>query len=331
MRLRALIGAVAMLALCGPALAADFTIRLSHGDNEANPTHLTALKFKELAKQYTNGRVDVLIFPSNQLGSEEEVVQAVRTGTVQAQIPAMANVHPFAPSAGVLLLPYLFNTSAEAHKGLDALLPQLNERVTKEGGIRFLGILEKDFRVLTNSKRPVKTLADLQGLKIRVPPNQISIKTFKSWGLDPIPMGWAEVFTALQQGVLDGQENPYTTAQTSKFYEVQKYITEVHYQIWTGPLLIGERFFQRMPPDVREAVAKAGFEAVAYGRQESAKQTEAAKVFLREKGMVLQGAPEDEPKWQEAARTTWPDLYASVGGEEWAKTAVGVIEQANKK
>src|SRR6056297_1616293 len=100
--------ALAMILGAIPALAQDFTIRLSHGDNETNPTHITAAAFAERVADYSDGRVEVSIFPANQLGSEEEVVRAVRNNTIQAQIPAMANVHPVAPSVGVLLLPYLF-------------------------------------------------------------------------------------------------------------------------------------------------------------------------------------------------------------------------------
>ncbi len=322
--------ALSLLATAGLAVAQDYTIRLSHGDNETNPTHITALTFAEKVDEYSGGRIKVQIFPSNQLGSEEEVVRAVRNNTIQAQIPAMSNVHPVAPSVGVLLLPYLFSSSEEAHAGLDAILDPMNERITGESGIRFLGILEKGFRVLTNSRHPVETLDDLKGLKIRVSPSETVIATFKSWGIDPIPMGWGEVFTALQQGVIDGQENPYTTAQTSKFYEIQKYITEIHYMIWTGPLLISEQFYQGLPPDLQEAVSKAGLEAVAAGRAANAEQTEEAMAFLADKGMVLSGAPKDEDAWREAARGIWPSLYASVGGEEWVKTATELMAEAAK-
>jgi len=128
--------------------------------------------------------------------------------------------------------------------------------------------------------------------------------------------------------VIDGQENPYTTAQTSKFYEIQKYVTEIHYMIWTGPLLISEKFYQDLPPDMQEAVSKAGLEAVEAGRTANAVQTEEAKAFLTEKGMVLSGAPKDEDAWREAARGIWPSLNASVGGEEWVKTATELMAEA---
>ncbi len=328
---QALIGALLAAVSAGPAFAADYTIRLSHGDNENNPTHKGALKFEELAEKYSNGRIDVQIFPSNQLGSEQEVAQALRTGSIEAEILYTGNLVPLAPSVGVMMLPYAFTSNDDAHKAMDALKGPLNERLPKEAGVRILGYFEKGFRVLTNSKREVKTLEDLKGLKIRVSKNNIAIETFKSWGLDPIPMAWAEVFPALQQGVIDGQENPYTTAISSKFYEVQKYITEIHYLIWSGPIIISERFYQGLPADLQDALNRAGVEAAAYERQVSASETEKAKKELVERGMTLSGPPTDEVKWQEAAKALWPSFSDSIGGKAWVEKASAIMDEAMKK
>ncbi len=314
-----------------PALAADYTLRLSHGDNENNPTHIGAVKFKELVEEYTDGRIEVQIFPSNQLGSEQEVAQALRMGSIEGEILYTGNLVPLAPSVGVMMLPYAFTSTEEAHAAMDALKGPLNERLPQEAGVRVLGYFEKGFRVLTNSEREVKTLEDLQGLKIRVSKNNIAIKTFQSWGLDPIPMAWAEVFPALQQGVIDGQENPYTTAISSKFYEVQKYITEIHYLIWSGPIIVSERFYQGLPEDLQEALNRAGEEAALHERQVSAEETAAAKEELVELGMVLSGAPEDEAKWQEAAKALWPSFADDIGGAEWVEQASQIMQDAISK
>lgn len=316
-----------MLTTASVAVAQDFTMRLSHGDNESNPTHLTAVKFQELVNEYTNGRVGVQIFPSNALGTETEVAQALRMGSIEAEILYTGNLVPLAPSAGVLMLPYAYTTTEQAHSAMDTLLDPLNERLVPEAGVRALGLLEKGFRVLTTSQ-PVETLDDLQGMKIRVSPNDIAIKTFQAWGIEPLPMDWAEVFPALQQRVIDGQENPYTTAISSRFYEVQSDITEIHYMMWTGPLLLSERVFQSYPEDIQEAVARAGREAVEYGRQVSGDLTEEAKVELVERGMTLHGAPQDEEKWADAARALWPEFYSQIGGEEWATRAIEIINSS---
>ncbi|MBB4303219.1 tripartite ATP-independent transporter DctP family solute receptor [Rhodobium orientis] len=326
----AMIGALFAAVSVAPALAADYTIRLSHGDNENNPTHKGAVKFEELAEKYSDGRIDVQIFPNNQLGSEQEVAQALRTGSIEAEILYTGNLVPLAPSVGVMMLPYAFTSNEEAHAAMDALKDPLNARLPKEAGVRILGYFEKGFRVLTNSKREVKTLDDLQGLKIRVSKNNIAIETFKSWGLDPIPMAWAEVFPALQQGVIDGQENPYTTSISSKFYEVQKYITEIHYLIWSGPIIISERFYQGLPADLQEALDRAGEEAAVYEREVSATETEKATKELVKLGMVLSGAPTDEEKWQSAAKALWPSFSEDIGGKEWVDKASGIMEKAIK-
>jgi TRAP-type C4-dicarboxylate transport system substrate-binding protein len=212
---------------------------------------------------------------------------------------------------------------------MDTLLDPLNERLIEEAGVRALGLMEKGFRVLTTNK-PVETIDDLSGLKIRVSPNDIAIKTFQAWGIEPLPMDWAEVFPALQQRVIDGQENPYTTAISSRFFEVQSDITEIHYMMWTGPLLISERAFAKYPEDIQQALVRAGREAVDYGRQVSSDLTEQAKTELVEKGMTLHGAPKDEEKWEAAAQALWPQFYAQIGGEEWANQAIEIIKSAGK-
>lgn len=307
--------------------SADFTMRLSHGDNENNPTHHAAVKFQELLEEYSDGRIDVEIYPSNQLGDEQEVAQSMRMGIIESAIVYTGNLVPLAPSAGVLMLPYAFTSSEQAWAAMDALQEPLNERITREAGVRAVGLLEKGFRVLT-TEEPVRTLDDLQGQKVRVSPNNIAIETFKAWGIDPIPMAWAEVFSALQQGVIDGQENPYTTAISSNFFEVQNYVTEIHYMMWTGPLLVSERFYQGLPEDLQEAIDRAGLETADYERELSAQLTEEAKQELVNQGMELLGPPKDEEQWQERARAIWPQFYKTIGGEEWALEAQEIIEGA---
>tara|TARA_B100000768_G_scaffold39242_1_gene38109 strand:- start:337 stop:1341 length:1005 start_codon:yes stop_codon:yes gene_type:complete len=310
------------------AMAENHIMRLSHGETENNPTHVMAAKFEELVEQYTDGRIDVQIFGSNQLGSEQEVAQSVRTGSIESEILYTGNLVPLAPSIGVMMLPYAFTSTQEAHAAMDALQGPLNERLPGEAGVRVLGYLEKGFRVLTNSVREVKNIDDLQGLKIRVSKNNIAIETFRSWGLDPIPMAWAEVFPALQQGVIDGQENPYTTAVSMKFNEVQDFITEIHYLIWSGPLIVSERWYQSLDSDLQDALNKAGREAAEYGRANSASETEVAMKSLVEMGMTLSGAPEDEEKWQEAARALWPSFADEIGGADWVAEAGRLIADA---
>jgi tripartite ATP-independent transporter DctP family solute receptor len=306
--------------------AETYVIKLSHGCPEGDPTHLAAVKFKELAEEYTDGGVEVQIFPNNQLGSEQEVAQDLRMGTLEAEILYTGNLQPLAPSVGVLMLPYMFTTNEEVWHAMDAIHDELNKRVIDEADVRILGYLEKGFRVLTNSKKPVETLEDLKGLKIRVSKVAIAIETFKSWGLEPIPMAWDEVFSALQQGVIHGQENPYTAVLSVKFYEIQKYITEIHYMIWSGPLIISEKYFQSLPKDIQDALVRAGKDTADYERKLSQEMTVKAKKELEDKGMILLGPPKDEEEWQRRAQSIWPQFYDKVGGKEWVDQALALIQ-----
>lgn len=129
--------------------------------------------------------------------------------------------------------------------------------------------------------------------------------------------------------MIDGQENPYTTAISSKFYEVQKYITEIHYLIWSGPIIVSERFYQGLPADLQEALHRAGEEAADHQRQVSAEETTKAMSELVDLGMVLSGPPEDEEKWQAAAMALWPQFADDIGGVAWVERASQIIQEAN--
>ena len=305
----------------------QYVIKLAHGVTTTDPTHAGIEKFKELAESYTDGRVKIEIYPNGQLGDEQQIVQALRSGAIEMGVVYTGNAQSLAPSIGVVMLPYLFKNSDEAWYALDAIVPEMNNRLIEEAGVHSFGFFEKGFRVLTNSKREVKSLEDLKGLKIRVSPSELPIKTFKSWDLNPIPMAWGEVFTALQQKVIDGQENPYTTIPAMKFEEVQKYVTEIHYMIWTGPILMSEKFYQSIPSDLQEQLEKAALDSISWEREFVAGLKEEAIQNSIEAGMVMCGAPEDEDEWQSRAQSVWPEFYDSVGGEAWVNKALDIMIQ----
>jgi len=308
-----------------------YVMKLAHGVATSDPLHQTAEKFKELAEKYSNGRIKIELYPQAQLGDEQALVQSLRSASIQLSIIYSGNAQASTPSIGAVMLPYLYTTSEEAWKGLDAVSGELSNRMIKESGARILGFYEKGFRVLTNSKKPIKRIEDMQGLKIRVTPSDIPLQTFKAWGIDPIPMAWAEVFTALQQKVIDGQENPYTTIPSMKFEEVQKYVTEIHYMLWTGPLLVSEKYYQTLPEDIKQVLQKAGKESAEWERKLNASLTEEAIVKIKQSGMVNVGAPEDEAEWQKRAQEIWPKFYEKAGGKEWVEYVIKTVKEANKK
>ena len=291
-------------------------IKYTHGLPESDPHQWTALKFKELVEKYSNGKVEVTIFHSGQLGSEQRGFQDVQNNVVQASSLAVNNATVYSPSMGVFDLPYIFKNRDEVYKVTDALWDDSAAKMITESGNRPIIWFEQGFRVLSNSKREVKQISDLKGLKIRVPQNPLMLGAFKSWGAEATPISWDETFNALQQGVVDGQENPYTVFNSSKFYEVQKYITDIHYKIWIGAVVVNEKWLQELPADVREAILKAGKETSKLEREYIQGVEKEAMDNMKAKGMIFSGTPVDEDVWMKNAMAIWPDYYDKIGGTE---------------
>ncbi|HZK53317.1 MAG TPA: TRAP transporter substrate-binding protein [Desulfosporosinus sp.] len=300
-------------------------IKYTHGSPETDPHQWTALKFKELVGKYSNGKVEVTIFPSGQLGSEQRGFQDVQNNVVQATSLAINNATVYSPSMGIFDLPYLFKSREEAYKVIDGLWTDSGDKMIKESGNRPIIWFEEGFRVLSNSKKEVKQMSDMKGLKIRVPQNALMLGAFKSWGASPTPISWDETFNALQQGVVDGQENPYPIINSNKMYEVQKYITDIHYKLWVGAVVVNEKWLQGLSADVREAILKAGKEASIAERDYIQGVEKEAKDNLIAKGMVFSGTPVDEDVWMKNAMGIWPDYYDKIGGTELLEKAMKIL------
>lgn len=297
----------------------------------ANPQgsqHVTALdKFKEIVEKESNGAITVQTFYGGSLGDEQANVKQCRDGELDIAVTSCGNYTPAAPSAGALYLPYLFPSIDSAKRLLsnEAFMNKLTEIIVKESRTRPLGWLIGGYRHITNAKHPITKIEDLQGLKIRVPGVALQLATFRAWGIEPHPLAWSETFNALQQGVIDGQENPHTVNRDQKFWEVQKYITESHYLLWVGPFLCGEKWYRRLDAQTKELINRAAKEACAFEWAWSDEQDAVALKDCQEHGMQYDTLT-DEPKWQEAARSVWPAFYDKVGGKALIDEEVAIIE-----
>lgn len=292
------------------------TFKMALGDAAGGTQYELGTKFKELLEQKTKHKVN--LFPNGQLGSEQDTVNDAAIGTLDFSILAINNITPFSPTVGVLTLPYVIQNLAEAVTLTRGDIGnELTENTIRDAGVRIIGWAYSGFRVLTNSKQPVKSPEDLKGLVIRVPKNEIMIATYQAWGINPTPMAWSETFTALQQKVVDGQDNPYITVNAMKFYEVQKYITNLRYIFSLEPLIVSESVFQSQKPEVQQAILEAGKEATLHSEQ-YIKDTEGQiKKELEEKGMEISDPANDEKDWiEKATAAVWPKYYDSVGGKD---------------
>ncbi len=308
---------LAVAVLLGSASAGATTFKVAVGDAQGGTQWELATQFKKAFEARTGGKHKVDLFPNGQLGSEEATVSSAQMGTLDFSILAVNNITPFSPTVGVLTLPYVIQSADEAKKlTLGPVGKELTDNTIRDAGVHIVGWAYSGFRVLTNSKRPVKTLADLQGLKIRVPKNEIMIASYQAWGINPTPMAWSETFTALQQRVVDGQDNPYITVSAMKFYEVQKYITNIRYVFSLEPLVVSEAVFKKQPPDVQKAIVEAGAEATEASFKYLQATEEKIKKELVGKGMQIVDPADGEKEWIAKATTAvWPKFYDSIGGK----------------
>lgn len=329
-RILAALGVAVLTLALGTAQAADFkkmTIRAATA-NPQGSQHVVAIdKFKEIVEKESNGAITVQTFYGGSLGDEQANVKQLRDGEIHMAVLACGNLTPFAPTAGVYYLPYMFPTIDKAYKLLtnEAFSQKVANEIAKQSRTRPLGWLVGGYRVITNSKKPVEKMEDLKGLKIRVPAVELQLAAFRSWGVEPHPLAWSETFNALQQGVADGQENPHAINRDQKFWEVQKYITDVHYLLWVGPMLVSDPWYRKLDAQSKALIDKAAKEAVAYEWKWAAEQDNIALKDCIDHGMVLNKLT-DEPKWMEAARSVWPKFYDKVGGKALIDEALAIMK-----
>ncbi len=296
--------------------AANFKVAV--GDGGGSAQHELGKKFVEELEKRSSGKHSAKLFLNGQLGSEQDTVNDAAIGTLDFSILAINNVTPFSPTVGVFSLPYVIQSLDEAVMLTQGEVgKELVANTVRDAGVRIIGWTYTGFRVLTNSKRPIRTLEDLQGVVVRVPKNEIMIDTYKAWGINPTPMAWSETFTALQQGVVDGQDNPYLTVAAMKFDEVQKYVTNIRYIFSIEPLIVSEAVFQDQNKATQKAILEAGQAATEHSAKFLAESETAIKETLTQRGMEIVDPANGEKEWiEKATQAVWPKFYESIGGKD---------------
>lgn len=289
MRKAALLSLVITLVFSAPAFAAaQYTIRVGSIVSE---THADIIAMKEVfvpqVEKNSGGRIKVELYPNAQLGGDREMTEAVQLGTLHMAIPASSAMAGFDKRIQALDLPYLFTSRKTAFEALDGELGEKLNEYLKKRGFWNLGYQENGMRHITNNKRPVKTPADLKGVKIRTMENPMHIAYFKELGANPTPMSWGELYTALQQGVVDAQENPYAMIVDGKFNEVQKYASETGHVFSVTLLIANNKFIEGLPKDLRDIVIKAGRDFALAQRKLIADKEAEFKASLIKSGMKI--------------------------------------------
>lgn len=277
---------VAAIAMLGMATAAQAEkIRIA-GNFTSDHSSSQAMKiFKEEVEKATNGDLTVDLFPDMQLGGAQENVDQVRSGTVFATWISIAYLSRTVPELEAVSLPFVFANRDQAFKVMDGKVGELLDEKLAAKGYTSLGYMELGSRNVTNNIRPLRTAEDFKGLKIRLQPNETHIATFRAIGANPVSMGIKEVYSALQQGVLDGQENPYSIIETRRFDEVQKYLSDSGHFFDFITVIANKRKFEGFKPEIKEAVRAAMAKAVAWQRKTAADEDLAARDTLIKRGM----------------------------------------------
>lgn len=293
------------------------TIKLGHPYDEKQPLHQGTVKFAEIVAQKTNGDVEIKIFPNSTLGSSRDLVEGLQIGTIDMALVPSTNVASFYKPIDIFYFPFIFRDKEHAYKVADGPIGQkLYEGLLKEKSIRTLAMFESGFRTITNSKKPIRTPEDFAGIKMRIVDSPINMATFKSLGANGSPMAISEVFTALQQGTVDGQDNPIGNVYAYRYYEVQKYITLTEHQ-WAGiMLMINDKLWNKIPGEYQKVMAEAAKEAESWEREEiNAKEGEFLET-MKQAGMeVTVLSPEEKAKFQEKMQAVWTEFEDSVGKE----------------
>lgn len=303
------------------------TLRIATGNPLGSMNATTLGKFHELIEKESGGLITCKAFYGGVAGDEIANVKHVRDGELHVTTVNSASVSPFAPSAGVTTLPYLFEDMDAAKKllGNPEFLDMIGDRIAKESNVRPLAWTVGGWCILTNSKGPINTIDDLRKLKMRVPPVKTILETYRSWGVEAHPLAWTETFSAIQQGVVDGQDNIVTVMPDQKFWEVMKYITNCNYRMYTGVIVVNDRWFKKLTPETQAVIEKACIGATQYEWEWLIEEDKKAIQQSIDNGMVFNEL-QDEEVWREAARAAWPKLYADIGGEEFAKKVIAMVE-----
>jgi tripartite ATP-independent transporter DctP family solute receptor len=296
-----------------PASSATYTAKLAYVAQPSNPFHAGMEYLAKKVSEKTKGSLEIKLFHSQQLGGERDYVEGLQLGTLEMAGTSTAVLGPFEPRTQLFDLPFLFRSSEHLDKVLDGPIGMEIAALFPAKGIRILGYTEMGARYIHNSKRMIRTPEDMKGLKFRVMQNPVHIETYKALGARAVPMARPEVYSALQQGVLDGLDNALAFYESMGDYEVAKYLTMgVQIMQTPGALMVSEKFFQGLPADVRQGLQEAVTETLPYQRKIFREADAATLDRLKKKGVIVETA--DPTPFAEAARGAWKPFEDKVGG-----------------
>jgi tripartite ATP-independent transporter DctP family solute receptor len=292
-------------------------------DGPTDPYAIGGRAFKEEVEKASNGTIEFQLYSNRQLGDEKQMLEAIRFGTLDAAVITNSVIAQIDPAFQVNDLPFLFEDSTQARRVLDgAVGTTLAEKLAKKN-IILLGYMEGGFRQTINNTRPITEPSDLKGVKLRVMQNPMFIELFSVLGGGGIPMAWSETFTAVQQGTIDGLEVPLAVIDSTKMYEVTKYLSLTNHTYSMIALLMSKRTFEKLTPEQQKILKEAAQVATAVQRETVAANEQTLLAGLENKGMTVNKLPDTAP-FRQAVQPIYAKAEKSVG-KDWLKQVLETL------
>jgi tripartite ATP-independent transporter DctP family solute receptor len=327
--LQTIAAAVAFSAF-GLAQAQVRTIKFANQNAKGTPIVMGMEKFGELVEKKSGGHLKVQVYPGGALGSDQANVSALQGGTLEMAAMNSGIFASLVKEFAIYDFPFLFGNPKEADAVVDGPFGQNLHKKLEDKGLVGLAYYELGFRELTNSKRPISKVEDIAGLKLRVIPNPINIEWVKALGANPTPLPFPELYSALEQGAVDGQENPVATIKGAKLYEVQKYMTMTNHQYNPQSVVISKKFWDSLSPADRKVLQEAATESAQYQRTQSRAQLQVGIEDLRKGGMQINELPPAEiAKLRDKMKPVVAKYSANVG-EETVRQIQAELAKARK-
>ncbi|ALM51953.1 TRAP transporter substrate-binding protein [Halomonas huangheensis] len=286
------------------------TLQLAHNAAEGNPKWDASELFADLVEEKTNGEINVDVGGNAQYGDDVEALTLMRIGNLAFSANSQGTTSGVIPEFAVLGLPFLFDSLPSAWRVMDGEVGDELKRLAEQQGLVLLALWDNGIRNVSNNVRPIETPEDLEGIKIRTPPDPVTVEIFEALGANPTPMNFSELYIALQQGVVDGQENPLMNIYSSKLHEVQKYVSMTGHKYESTPVLMSKVIWDTMSPENQQAVQEAALEAGEFNRQASLAADEDLRKRMEEAGVEFNDV--DKAPFIEATQSvydSWRERY----------------------
>ena len=307
-----------------PVQAEQIVLKFGHVGKPGSLFDMSATEFAKRANAALGDKAVVQVFGSSQLGKDNELLQKLKLNQVSLSLPSSV-MSSVSDEFGVFEMPYIIQDREHMNRVEFELMDTVLQPAAKAKGYRILALWENGFRHITNNVRPINKPADLDGIKLRTPKGAWRVKMFKGYGANPSPMAFSEVFTALQTGVIDGQENPYAQIASAKFQEVQKYLSITGHVYTPGYVVVSEKHFSKLPQDVQDIVTRTAREMQSYVYALAAKLESDLLAELVAGGITVNTA--DKAAFIAASKPIYDDFSANVsGGGALIETVLGLAK-----